>query len=92
MKVIYRLEALGDLQEQHSYIEKENPIAAGTVIATIRKAVERLEIFPYSGRRGIVDGTYELVVPRLPYIVVYRILSEIEIIAVFHTSTDKPRA
>jgi plasmid stabilization system protein ParE len=35
---------------------------------------------------------FELVIPRLPYIAVYRIHSAVDILAVFHTSTDEPRA
>ena len=91
MKVVYRLEALAGLQEQFSYIAKENPIAANKVITDIRKAILRLELFPFSGRKGIVEGSYELVVPRLPYIVVYRVQSTIEILGIFHTATNEPR-
>jgi len=92
MKVVYRLEALGDLQNHFSYIAEDDPAAASRVVTDICKVIRRLEIFPYSGRKGIVEGSYELVVPRLPYIVVYRVHSEVEILAVFHTSTNEPRA
>jgi toxin ParE1/3/4 len=51
-----------------------------------------LELFPYSGRQGIIPGTYELVVPKLPYIVVYRVAEHVEIVSIFHTSTDEPRS
>ncbi len=46
-------------------------------------------MFPLSGRRGSVEGTYELVVPRLPYIAVYRITAFVEIVAIFHAAQDR---
>jgi len=92
MQVVYRLEALADLNNLSSYISQESPSAAGRVLSTIHHTVSRLETFPRSARIGAVPGTYELVIPRLPYIVVYRVHSVIEILAVFHTATDTPRA
>jgi toxin ParE1/3/4 len=46
-------------------------------------------MFPYSGRQGSVEGTYELVVSRLPYIAVYRVTDSVEIVAVFHAAQDR---
>ena len=52
----------------------------------------RLADFQLSGRRGAVDGTRELVVSRLPFIAVYRVMEAyVEIVAVFHAAQDKPR-
>ena len=93
MRVLYRLEAVRDLNGHLTYISQDNSEAAEQVGAAIRRAIDRLGIFPHSGRKGVVSGTYELVIPRLPYIVVYRIRSPfVEITSIFHTSTDKPRA
>ena len=75
-----------------TYILERNPNAARRVADAIRHAVSRLELFPYSGRQGIIPGTYELVVPKLPYIVVYRVAEHVEIVSIFHTATDKPRS
>ena len=92
MQVIYRLEALADLHNHFTYIANEDPAAAARVAAAIRRSITRLELFPYSARKGIVPGTYELVIPRLPYIAVYRVHSFVEILAVYHSSTDEPHA
>jgi addiction module RelE/StbE family toxin len=54
-------------------IRAENPAAAHRTARTIYQAVELLEIFPMRGRAGRVTGTRELVIPGLPYIVVYTI-------------------
>ena len=92
MKIAYRLEALQDIDHHRAYILERNPNAALRVADAIQYAISRLEIFPYSGRQGIVPGTYELVVPKLPFIVVYRVAERVEIVSIFHTSTDEPRA
>lgn len=89
MKVAYRREALDDLDSHFTYIAKDSPNAAWRVIERIRASVERLEMFPYSGRRGSVDGTYELVVPRLPYVVVYRVAERVEIVAIFNAAQER---
>jgi toxin ParE1/3/4 len=92
MKVAYRLEALQDLDRHRAYILDRNPNAARRIADTLRYSISRLELFPYSGRQGIIPGTYELVVPKLPYIVVYRVAEYVEIVSIFHTSTDEPRS
>lgn len=47
-------------------------------------------MFPYSGRRnGSVEETYELIVPRLSYIVVYRVTERVEIVAIFHAAQQR---
>lgn len=49
--------------------------------------------FPESGRTGRVEGTCELVVPRTPFIVPYRVKGEvIEILGVHHTARRWPKA
>jgi plasmid stabilization system protein ParE len=73
-----------------SFIATDNPRAAATVRRRIRAAVLRLTEFPESGRMGQVAGTRELVVPGLPYLVVYRIGNDsVEILRVFHTSQER---
>ncbi len=89
MKIIYRVEALADLNDQLSYIAADSPTIAAQVAARIENSLSRLELFPHSGRAGAVPGTYELVVPRLPFIVVYRVTGFVEIIAVFHAAQKR---
>ncbi len=92
MKVVYRLAALQDLAKYRDYITQFDPGAGSRVAETIHRSISRLEMFPMSGRAGTVAGTYELVVPGLPYIAVYRVHEVVEILAIFHTSTDTPRS
>jgi toxin ParE1/3/4 len=92
MKVVFRKSALFDIENIHRFIARSNPQAATKVAMRIREATKRLERFPLSGRRGSVEGTHELIVSRLPYIVVYETASEtVEVIAVFHAAEDRKR-
>ena len=92
MKIVYRLAALQDLKNHRDYIAEFSPGAGTRVSEAIRRSISRLEMFPMSGRAGAVAGTYELIVPGLPYIAVYRMHDAVEIVAIFHTSTDTPRS
>jgi toxin ParE1/3/4 len=50
-----------------------------------------LKSFPHNGRTGRVDGTRELPLPPLPFVVVYRILADIvEIANVIHGAQRWP--
>jgi len=89
MKIVYRLEALTDLNNHLTHIENDNPVAAQDAGKRIHMAISRLEIFPYSGRKGVVENTFELVVPHLPYIAVYRIIDFAEIIAIVHAAQNR---
>lgn len=84
MKILYRLEALADLNGHVSHIARDDSFAAKRVGVRIRSAINRLAIFPYSGRTGCVADTRELIVAQLPYIVVYRVTNCVEIIAIVH--------
>ena len=90
MKLVFHAAALADLRAIHHHISQDNPNVATAVITRIRSVLDRLTRFPRSGRRGTVEGTFEVVIPGLPYIVVYEIGDEtIDIIAVFHGARDR---
>jgi plasmid stabilization system protein ParE len=55
------------------YISERNPDAARRAGARIREVIALISAMPYVGREGALIGTRELVVPGLPYIIVYRI-------------------
>jgi toxin ParE1/3/4 len=53
---------------------------------------DRLGKFPQLGRVGIVPGTYEWTVPRLPYIIVHEVNEESEeivVLGVFHGAQNR---
>jgi len=93
MSVLFTQAARADIAAIHEYISRDNPNAARQVVTAIEHATDQLSLFPQSGRVGAIETTRELVVPRLPFIVVYRITKDtVEIIAVFHAAQDRPRA
>jgi len=92
MKVVLDPRAVDDLTHIHSWIAADNPSAAAGVIETILAGIGRLTLYPSMGRAGLVDGTREWVVPRLPYIVVYQAdaaTDELRVIAVFHGAQER---
>jgi toxin ParE1/3/4 len=92
MIIRFSREAKADVQSIFDYIAQDNPRIAARVVGEIEISTLRLALFPLSGRSGAVPTTRELVVPRLPYIAVYRVNDDaVEIIAVFHAAQDKPR-
>lgn len=91
MHIRWLRRALRNLEQAHSYIQKDNPEAAQELILRIQAAVSQLENYPFIGRLGRVEGTRELIIPNTPYIVIYRIKEEsVEILRVLHTSKRYP--
>jgi addiction module RelE/StbE family toxin len=70
--VVWSPSALDDLDSIINYVAAQNPAAALRVIDRIEEAGERLGEMA-TGRPGRVAGTYEKVVPGLPYILAYSI-------------------
>ncbi len=91
MQVKWLSIALADLNAEAAYIARDSPGAAERVVDNIFAAADRLAIYPASGRPGRVLGTRELVVPRTPYILPYRVRGQtLEIIRVLHGSRKWP--
>jgi len=87
VKLVFKRRALRHLDQIHAYIAKDNRAAAARVVKRIMETTNRLSFMPMSARRGVVKGTRLLVVPSLPYIVVYRIrAANVEILAVLRTA------
>ncbi len=91
MRVRYTPAALAHLIEIGDYIERDNREAAKRVIQSIRNTVDLLRDHPDMGRLGHMEGTRELVIPRLPYYAAYRVTeSAVEVFAVIHTARMWP--
>jgi len=87
MKLRWLKNGLKSLRSAHQFIAVVNPEVASKVVIRIERSVERLKEYPLSGRTGTVTGTREIVVPGLPYLIVYRVTgNEVQILRVFHTS------
>ena len=72
MKVRVTDDAKADLRQIKSFISGRNAIAAEGVIDRIRKMLTLLAVLPQLGHPGLVQGTLEKAVPRVPYLIVYR--------------------
>ena len=84
--------AVEDLFRIIEYIQQENPAAAQRIAKTIYESAGSLKSFPNKGRAGRVEGTRELPLPPLPFVVVYRILTDtVEIANVIHGAQKWPQ-
>lgn len=87
MKVIIRKAAQDDLDRIASWIGKDNPRAAASMVSRIRDHIDLLEEdnLAHMGRPGSIEGTRELI--EYPYIVVYRVdeeRREVVVVSVLH--------
>ena len=91
MEIIWSPEAAADFRSIIQYIRKENDSAALRVARSILRNIRQLEQFPKSGRPGRVDGTRELPLIPLPFVVVYRVKENIvELARVLHGAQRWP--
>ncbi len=91
MRILWTEGAVGNLDEIETYIVKDKPGAAVETVIRIIEAVEILAEHPSSGRPGRLDGTRELIIPGMPYIVPYRVRDQaIEVLRVFHHARKWP--
>jgi len=92
MKIVWSPEAIQDLILLRAYIAEESPAGAQRIVLRILHDVEHLlPDNPQTGRPGRVPGTRELVIPRTPYIVPYRVQgATIQILRVFHGARRWP--
>ena len=91
MELIWDDEALADLEDIFNWIAQESP-AAKTVVDRLFSSTELLIDFPFMGHAGREPNTFEWVVPRLPYIVVYEVdpaRQRIVVTAVVHGAQDR---
>ena len=91
MKIVWTRFALGDLRQAYEYIAEDSESAARKTVSIIEETSQVLKKYPDIGRPGRCKGTWELIVPRRPYIVAYRIKgNEAHIVSVIHTSMKWP--
>jgi toxin ParE1/3/4 len=91
MELRWTEEAADDLERISNYLFEETPTHAPELVRAIYKAPNSLLTFPYRGRPGKKEGTRELVLSPLPYIVVYRITGTVvHIVRILHGAQKWP--
>jgi toxin ParE1/3/4 len=84
-------EAAADLEHITDYLFKNAPGRAADLVRGIYNAPAALLTFPQRGRPGKKEGTRELVLSSLPYIVVYQITGEvIHVVRILHGAQKWP--
>ncbi len=92
MQVRWTTAAASDLENIADYLFEKTPENAARLIREICDAVFALRIYPNRGRPGKKSGTRELVLPALPYIVVYKVEGDVLHIArILHGAPQWPR-
>ena len=91
MQVRWSPAAAEDLSRIFDYIRQQNSSAAERVVRAIYESAGSLAFFPDRGKVGRVYGTRELLLPSLPFVVVYRVLEHaVEIANVIHGAQRWP--
>ena len=80
-----------DLEHIKDYLTEHHPQFAQSTVFELYETIRSLKTSPRRGRLGREEGTRELVLSRLPYIVAYRIKEQaIEILHIFHGARNRP--
>jgi toxin ParE1/3/4 len=83
--------AANDLKQIADYLFENAPDRAAGRVLELYNAPSGLLIFPNRGRSGKKEGTRELVLSRLPYVVVYQIEDEvIHVVRILHGAQKWP--
>ncbi len=92
MRIRWTEPAARDLTHICDYLrENDAPGTARRVALATYESVNSLVRFPHRGRPGRKQQTRELVLPHLPYLVIYRIREDIiEIVRILHGAQKWP--
>ena len=91
MELRWTEEAVTDLERIADYLFEKTPRHAPDLVRAIYDAPVALLRFPYRGRLGKKEGTRELVLAPLPYLMVYRIGGDvIHIARILHGAQEWP--
>ena len=92
MRLRYSREALDDLDDACDWTGlNRSERQAERLSQVILDAIDDLLMWPERGRQGRMPGTRKLVVPRIPFFVVYRLIGrDIRVLAIFHQSRAWP--
>lgn len=85
IQVRWAPESADDLSRIFDHIRQDSADAAQRVVRDLYNRAESLGTSPRRGRAGRIEGTRELITVPLPYIIVYRVLTDaVEIAKILH--------
>jgi toxin ParE1/3/4 len=91
MQLRWTEEAAADLDTIADYLFEQTPVHAQRVVLDIYNTPEILISFPLRGKIGRKPGTRELVLPSLPYILIYTVSDDlIHIVRILHGAREYP--
>ncbi len=91
IRVRWTLAAAADLERIALYLNEHQPSLSRTTSVRIYQAAASLTAFPSRGRTGRVEGTRELALPPLPFVIVYTVDADfVSIARVLHGAQDWP--
>lgn len=91
MQLRWTEEAATDLERIADYLFEHVPDRAAELVRTVYDAPATLLTFPHRGRQGKREGTRELVLSPLPYLVVYAVRDDmIFIVRILHGAQQWP--
>lgn len=74
-------------------LQQDSPAAARRAVSALKQQLKTLAELPDSGRAGGCEGTREVVMTGLPYVVIYEIVNDTSVIIVrVLYGADEPKA
>ncbi|MEX2301070.1 MAG: type II toxin-antitoxin system RelE/ParE family toxin [Bryobacterales bacterium] len=93
MRLRWTVPAAEDLENIKAYLDTRYPQFSEPSVRTIYRRIRSLKKDPLRGRPGHLNGTRELPLSPLPYVVVYAAKPEaIEILHIYHGAQDWRKA
>jgi toxin ParE1/3/4 len=90
MQILWTRAAAEDLEHIKDYLTEYYPQFAQSTVIELYETICSLKTSPHRGRLGREEGTRELVLSRLPYIVAYRVKEQaVEILHVYHGAQNR---
>jgi addiction module RelE/StbE family toxin len=81
--------AADDLEKISFYLRTNHPNLASETINRIYNSARSLKQFPEKGRLGRIEGTRELVLVPLPYLITYSVTPEcVQLLRIYHGAQE----
>jgi plasmid stabilization system protein ParE len=90
IRVRWTTNAADELERICDYIAETSPDSAHRVARTVIEGVASLDTFPNCGRLGRVEGTREFLFAPLPFVAVYEVHDEVQVLRILHGAQQWP--